>query len=175
MKYLAVFFLLFLGLQVYADDFLYILNDNCINSLYNLAKKYITNPEIEIVRDSYGIILRFGIINPYEEYEKLSESTVKKLTEIQYFLAKIQNSAIIEVRTADSEQNKIKRLKNWELSAVIANNAESIMLKSGTGLDYTRIKSVGFGEFIPEKNTPYNGGKYSNRVDIIILCNISGE
>ena len=77
--------------------------------------------------------------------------------------------------TADLKQNKINGLKNWEISTVIANNAESIMLKSSANLDYARIKSVGFGEFIPEKNTPYNGGKYSNRIDIIILCNISGE
>ena len=103
------------------------------------------------------------------------DNSVKKLTEIQYFLAKIQNSAIIEVRTANVKESKLNRLKNWEISTVIANNAERIILKSNADLDYTRIKSVGFGEFIPEKNTPYNGGKYSNRVDIIILCNISGE
>ncbi len=65
------------------------------------------------------------------------------------------------------------RFKDWEISTVIANNIEKEIRKSDKNIG-DRIYSVGYGEFLP-KNTPNNGGKLSNRVDIIVLCKISGE
>ena len=51
---------------------------------------------------------------------------------------------------------------------------EEILLKKGR-ISHNQLKSVGYGEFLPSKNTPYNGGKNEGRVDIILLCNINGE
>ena len=68
----------------------------------------------------------------------------------------------------------MENLKNWEISAVIAGNIEKALFDENNTLK-SRIHSVGYGEFLPENNTPNNGGKLLNRVDIIILCNISGE
>jgi hypothetical protein len=42
-------------------------------------------------------------------------------------------------------------------------------------ITYDRIKSVGYGDYLPKKNTPYNGVNKGVSIDIIILCNISGE
>ena len=58
---------------------------------------------------------------------------------------------------------------------LVANNIESVMLEQSDRDFRNRINSIGYGEFLPSKNTSNNGGKYANRVDIIILCNISGE
>ena len=94
---------------------------------------------------------------------------------IKEFLSKIENPVIIEVHTENVSQSNTRFLKNWELSTVIANNIESVMLEQSDRDFRNRINSIGYGEFLPSKNTSNNGGKYANRVDIIILCNISGE
>ena len=90
-------------------------------------------------------------------------------------MAKIENPAIIEVHIVDFPEEKISNLKKWEFSTVFANNIEAIITKPAGIIDQNKINSIGYGEFLPEKNTPNNGGKNTNRVDIIILCNISGE
>lgn len=157
---------------VFAREYLYILNDSCINELYNNAKQAITNAKINIIRDPHGIILRFGLSNPEEEYNGLTIETTQKISAAISFLAKIKNPAIIEVHTENISKEKLKGHKNWEVSTVIANNIESVF---SSRLDYNRISSVGYGEFLPAKNTSNNGVNYPNRVDIMILCNINGE
>ena len=57
----------------------------------------------------------------------------------------------------------------------MANKIEAIITKPKGVVSQDRINSIGYGEFLPAKNTSNNGGKNSNRIDIIILCNISGE
>ena len=172
---IITFVLLFKILACYSADALYILDDNCIEELFYGANNTIQNRNIEIDRDSRGIILRILLQNPTQEYECLSPETTQKLSEIKEFLAKIKNSAIIEVHTEMVEPFKEKELKNWELSSVIASRVEAEILKDSDNIDVSRIKAVGFGEFLPAKNTPYNGGNISNRIDIIILCNVTGE
>ena len=167
--------LAFLILNVFAEEFQYILHDNCIDKLFLTAEKSLNTEDIEVLRIPQGIILRFEIKNPLTEYENLSSETLKKIAKIEYILSKIKNLVIIEVHTGDFSSRNSKNPKNWEISTVIANKIEDKFFKSGEGLDRNRILSVGYGEFLPPKNTPYNGGKYINRVDIIILCNISGE
>ena len=169
-----VAFIILMPAGLCKDD-LHILHDNCINNLFELASNSINNPNIMIIRDSRGIIIRTAIENPVEEYDNLSTKTQNSLSEIQYFLAKIKNPAIIEVHAEKIQKRASKDLKNWEISTVIANNAESYLSKTGVKLGTDRIYSVGYGEFLPAKNTPYNGGNFSNRIDIIILCNIIGE
>ena len=100
---------------------------------------------------------------------------LKVFQEIEYFLAKIENPAIIEVHIRDFPQEEILKLKKWEISTIMANNIEALVTKPIGTIDQNRINSIGYGEFLPAKNTPNNGGKSSNRVDIIILCNITGE
>ena len=155
-----------------ATEYLYILNDKCINELYQKAKKHFENSEIIAIKDSRGIILRLYFDDPISEYKNSSINTYKK---IEYFLAKIENPAIIEVHTSYFPIKKSKSLKNWEISTIIANKIESIITVPLGTINQNRINSVGYGEFLPAKNTPNNGGKNFNRVDIIILCNITGE
>ena len=172
--FIYILFILELNISACAEEPKFILHDKCINILYRAAKTYFTDNEIFIIRDSRGIILRFGIKSPKEEYIKISPETKNKLLKIGDFLAKIENPVIIEVHTVTAEpQNSINE-KNWEISAVIAGNIEHEIIYNRKSLN-SQIHSVGYGEFLPENNTPNNGGKLLNRVDIIILCNINGE
>lgn len=161
-------------MPAFAYDYKYILNDECINALYANAKITLYNQkEIQIDRDVRGINISFELPNPLEEINKPSQKTLNKLSKIQTFLAKIKNPVIIEVHLEKHSPEKSFKFKDWEISTVIANNIESEIRKSDkTFAD--RLHSVGYGEFLP-KNTPNNGGKSSNRVDIIVLCKISGE
>lgn len=164
--------MLFTGL-VYADDTMYILHDKCINSLYEPAVMHFENSEISVLRDSRGVILRFKLDSPIDEYTLLTAKTGEKLYKIRDFLAKIKNPVIIEVHTAEDSTGNIRAEKNWEISAVIAGKIETAVC--GEDIPVNRVHSVGYGEFLPENNTSNNGGKLLNRVDIIILCNINGE
>lgn len=170
---IAVFIILsFYYTPVSAREYLYILNDSCINELHNKAQQALTNSQIDVIRDPLGIILRFELPHPEEEYKNLSVETTQRISAAISFLAKIKNPAIIEVHTENISKEKLKGHKNWEVSTVIANHIESVF---SSRLDYNRIDSVGYGEFLPAKNTSNNGVNYPNRVDIIIICNISGE
>ena len=175
MRYVIAAFMLLFGILTCCAEELYILDDNCIKELFYDAKRTIQNDDIEIDRDSRGIILRIYLNNPAQEYKELSSETKQKLSDIKQFLAKIKNSAIIEVHTEKVEPFGEKELKNWEISSVIAGRVEAELLKDCNNIDISRIKTVGYGEFLPAKNTPYNGGNISNRIDIIILCNVTGE
>ncbi len=159
-----------------AQEFAHILNDSCIDELYLDAKEtFKKNPSFEVQRDPRGILLRFPLNNICEDFYKISSDTYKNILSTEDFLAKIKNPAIIEVHITKSSCKGIGDLKNWEISTVIANKLESIILTPKGKLPRKRISSVGYGEFLPLKNTPNNGSKYTNRVDIIILCNVSGE
>ena len=158
---------------MFAYDYEYILNDECINALYASAKISLYNKNIFIDRDARGIVLSFEIKNPSEEIERLSERTINYISKIQVFLAKIKNPVIIEVHIEDPFPNRPYGLKNWEVSTVIANNVEKEFRRLDKNIR-DRLHSVGYGEFLP-KNTSNNGGKLLNRIDIIILCKISGE
>ena len=153
-----------------------VLHDECITKLYENAHNYFkTNPLFTVKRDSRGIILRFELATPCSEYRKITSATYKNLIFAEYFLAKIKNPVIIEVHTNNTSCKGIGNLKNSEVSTIIANNLESIVLTPRGKLSRDRINSVGYGEFLPAKNTPNNGSNYTNWVDIIILCNVSGE
>ena len=155
------------------EEIKFILHDRCINLLYKPAIAYFNNSGIDVMRDSRGILIRFKIQNPAEEYTSISEKTKSNIKYIEKFLAKIKNVVIIEVHTAKITGLN-EAVRNWEVSAVIAGNIERAFLNENVSLR-NRIHSIGYGEFLPENNTPNNGGKLLNRVDIIILCNISGE
>lgn len=165
----------FCNIKLQAMEYLYILNDKCINELYSLAQKTIDNEKILILRDSRGLLLRFELEESLYEKYFLEDLLYKNITDIEKFLAKIKNPAIIEVHTQVRNSNISKGLKNWEYSTVLANNLERLLLNRGSRIESSRIRSIGYGEFLPAKNTPNNGGKYLNRVDIIVLCNITGE
>ena len=175
---LIKFFLIYLlctSIQAIAKEYFYILNDNCINILYQEANSQLKNSDVDILRDSRGIIIRYNLKNPHSEFYGISSKTYKKIKEMEYFLAKIENPAIIEVHIGELVRQEAGTLKKWEISTVIANNIESIMTKPSGTIDQDRINSIGYGEFLPAKNTSNNGGKEANRIDIIVLCNISGE
>ena len=175
MRFIIITFAMVLLTLVSEGKELYILNDNCINVLFSQANNTIKSNNIEVLRDSRGIILRIIIDNPEKEYYVLSQEICKSISTIKDFLAKIKNAVIIEVHTKVAKLPDKGKIKNWELSTVIANRVEQEILKGSNNTVVSRIKSVGYGEFLPAKNTPYNGGNISNRIDIIILCNITGE
>ena len=105
----------------------------------------------------------------------MSAKTITNLKNIEKFLAKNKNPVIIEVHTDKDTLPKGINVKNWELSIVISNNIAHYILESCKGIHKETISSIGYGEFLPQKNTSNNGGKIANRVDIIVLCSINGE
>ena len=174
-KSLTVLYFYMLSLNcVLCNDTQFILHDKCINVLYRPATVYFNDSAISVHRDSRGIILRFELKNAETEYYKLTDDTLNKLIKIQDFLAKNKNPAIIEVHVSDVSSEDLKKLKKWEISAVIAGNIGSVFNANGNWND-RQVSAIGYGEFLPSNNTSNNGGKISNRVDIIILCNINGE
>ena len=173
---LLIFFLLFSSTSfALTQGYLYILNDKCILELYDEAINHFNSTEISVIKDTRGIILRTEINSPANNINKLSSELYKKALIIEDFLAKIQKSAIIEVHVTEQGRKDGLPLNNWELSTIIANNIESVVLESRKRIEISKISSVGYGEFLPAKNTSNNGGKCSNRVDIILPCSISGE
>jgi len=161
--------------EAFCSEYLYILNDKCINNLAENAEKYFNQTPVSVIRDSRGIILRFGLESPENEYNALSGSTCKNIIYISQFLAKNKNPVIIEVHTNNFSPANSFEIKNWEMSVVIANNIEELMHRTDWGENLGgKIHSVGYGEFLP-LNTSNNGSNSAGRVDIIVLCNISGE
>lgn len=174
-KYFILLFCLLIFSPSRASENGKILSDICSVDLYNQTENYFkNNDDITTIRDIRGIILRFELKDSSKNYYNLSRDTLNKIKQINNFLAKIKNPVIIEVHT--SEVPKGMRIKNWEFSTVIANNIEEVFIKITPKIQRNRVFAVGYGEFLPEeKNTPYNGGKFTDRVDIIILCKINGD
>ena len=166
--FIKIIFLLTTCNYISAEENFYISSNKCINDLYSVAISTFSGTNIKVLRDPRGIVLRYQIFTDnYSHY--------KNLKVIEYFLAKIENPAIIEVHTEKKQGKESGNLKNWEFSTILANEIESSLISQNSKISRKRIKSVGYGEFLPIKNTPNNGGNYTNRIDIIILCNISGE
>ncbi len=159
----------------FAEEYLYILNDSCILDLYSNASEYFKNSPILVIKDPHGLLLRFEIVDIANNCKRLSADTYKKVKYVEQFLAKMNNPVIIEVHVNEIPENCARLHKKWEISTLIANNIESVILLPKGKLARNKIHSVGFGEFLPPKNTPNNGGNYINRVDIMILCDINGE
>ena len=157
------------------QNYLYILNDKNIQHAYIELTEFFENSEYTVIKDVRGVIIRFYTNDILKEYQNLSDNTLKKIFKIEYFLAKIKNPVIIEVHTENLPKNKIQNLKNWEISTVIAKQIESNLTLPKGKIEKERVDSVGYGEFMPSKNTPNNGGKNTGRVDIIVLYNIIGE
>jgi len=169
-------FILFLSPTVsIASDYLYILDDKCILDLYQKSIKELKDERIKIVKDSRGLILRLEEVDITSNLENFNPNFYDSIKKVEFFLAKIENPAIIEVHTDNTPVALEFNLKNWELSTIFANKIEDIITKPKGSVEQSRVNSIGYGEFLPAKNTSNNGGKSTNRVDIIILCNISGE
>lgn len=177
MKFIVrIFLLIILFIPVcYAEEYLYILNDGCILDLYSKASEYFKNSPIIVIKDPHGLLLRFEIVDIKNDCKNLSADTYKKIKYIEQFLAKMNNPVIIEVHVNEIPEEYAGQRKKWEISALIANKIESAILLPEGKLAREKIHSVGFGEFLPPKNTSNNGGNYINRVDIMILCDINGE
>ena len=155
---------------VFADEESFVLHDKCITNLFIPAKEYFAGTDICVLRDAHGIILRFKIENPEEEYKKLNCYTKDKLLKIVHFLSEIKNTVIVRVHTGNFAKQTTKELKNWEISTIIANNIEQFLYNSSNNMDKNRVSSVGFGEFLPVVPPDNTGCDNQNRVDIIILC-----
>ncbi|MCQ2739004.1 MAG: hypothetical protein MJ237_02115 [bacterium] len=162
-------------LKVHSAEYTYILKEKTLEDVYVPVKKYLLSDDFLVEKSSQGVVISFFIQNPAEEYLQLSSSTITKIEKLKYFLAQFKNSVIIEVHTNKPKDVKFCRLKNWEMSTVIANHLCDLFKSGYNKEDKNRVYSVGYGEFLPKKNTSNNGGKDLNRVDIIILNNINGE
>ncbi|MBQ7126886.1 hypothetical protein IJO12_07355 [bacterium] len=158
----------------HADEYKYILNEKELNEIYIPAYEQFKDSDIEVIKFPQGIILRIFINDICEEYCQISPEIFIKINNIKNFLANFQNPVIIEVHAERTFSAKFSFIKKWEITTVIANNIEKIVSNMNKN-SKRNINSVGYGEFMPMKNTPNNGGKSSDRIDIIILCNISGE
>lgn len=170
--YIIFIFLLFSGVS-YAGG-VYILGDSVSASLYSSAKTALSGcGDLELTEDIRGIVIRIPLESPEENYYSISSALSAKLRCIEYFLVKIKNPVIIEVHT--DKVPEYLRMKNWEFSSVIAGNIGEEFMHYTPKIPVERIYTVGYGEFMPDINTSNNGGKSSNRIDIIILCNKSGE
>ena len=171
-NFIIAFFLILIPCNIIAAEFVYILNDKCIEDLFQNASTFFFNTGISTVKDSRGIILRYFFEDPIVEYYR---PNIKKYRLIEDFLVKIENPAIIEVHINNFPSRNFANLKKWEFSTIMSNYIEDIITKPKGNIEQERINSIGYGEFLPAKNTSNNGGKILNRIDIIILCNISGE
>lgn len=165
-------FSLLIPCKIFATEYYYILNDKCVEDLFSQASAFFEKTNILPIKDSRGIILRYFFENAIEEYRQPNIEVYKKL---EKFLAKIENPAIIEVHIYNFLEEENFNIKKWELSTIIGNYIEDTVTEPLGLIPQERINSIGYGEFLPAKNTSNNGGKNSNRIDIIILCNISGE
>lgn len=174
-KFLLFFILLLNCIQVYSEDFVYILNEECVTDLYEKALVHFEGKEIFAIKHPQGLRLRFEIVDLDDEYYQITMQTHDKIMCIKDFLAKFENPVIIEVHINDFADKSRIKLKKWEVSTIIANRIQSVLSEYSNELNSKTIYSVGYGEFMPTKNTPYNGGNFRNRVDIMILCSISGE
>ena len=159
-------------LSIFSMDYVYILNDKCKSDLYNEAQRHFAYSKILVLKDARGIILRY---NFDKDFLLSSDEFLDICKKFELFLAKIENPAIIEVHLKDFSNKNFLKLRKWEISTIIANEIEAIITLPSGIIERQRINSIGYGEFLPSKNTPNNGGKDLNRIDIIILCNISGE
>ena len=174
-KKVFIIFLLNFALKLNAKEFLYILNEPSIKELSEKAETFFKNSDVTIVKETRGVKLRLYFDYEIVECKKFDINILSEIIKIKEFLAKIKNPVIIEVHTEKFSEKEICNLSNWEISTVIADKLESIIITPEMGLTRERIKSVGYGEFLPQKNTSNNGGKHTNRIDIIILCNLDGE
>ena len=175
MRILYITLVFLLSFQAsFATEYIYIHNDKNLNKLYNEANDFFKDTGIIVYKEIRGVGLVFSLKNIENEFVEITNGTKIKLNKIENFLAKIKNPAIIEVHTDKNFQSGLYNYKNWEITTVIANKIEEVLIKRGN-LDRSRIKSVGYGEFLPIKNTSNNGVKPNGNVDIIILCNIDGE
>ena len=174
MKNLVKFFILliFVSCSAFAAEYLYILDDKCIRDLFFEAEKHFLNTAVEPIKDSRGLILRYLFDDPLQEYLIPNTEVYKK---IENFLAKMENPVIIEVHTGEFPNGELANIKKWEFSTIMANAVEVIISEPAGVIERDRINSIWYGEFLPAKNTSNNGGKNTNRIDIIILCNIIGE
>ena len=171
-KIIIILSLILIPCNAYAVEYFYILNDKCIEELFLKASSFFLNTKIIPFKDSRGIILRYFFSNPIDEYYA---PDIDSYRIIEDFLAKIENPAIIEVHINEFPLGGFANLKKWEFSTVMANYIEDIITKPRGSIAQERINSIGYGEFLPAKNTSNNGGKTLNRIDIMILCNINGE
>ena len=160
---------------VFADEDSFVLHDKCITNLFVPANEYFTGTDICVLRDAHGIILRFKIENPKEEYKKLGNHTKDNLVKIVKFLSEIKNTVIVRVHIGNFSKNTTKELKNWEISTIIANNIEQFLYNSSDSISKNRISSVGFGEFLPIISPDKSICDNQDRVDIIILCNVTED
>lgn len=173
MRIILTIIFLFLINIASAQEYAYILN-NEFENLYSQALLYFKTDKINVYKDIRGIVLTFDLEDISSNFFELNQLTKGKLIIIENFLAKIKNPVIIEVHTGKNSKINLRNLKEWEVTTVIANNIEDFWLSRGKILN-SQIRSVGYGIFLPSKNTPNNGVKNSGRVDIIILCSINGE
>lgn len=167
-------FIYFLQPILAAEEPVYILNDSITNCIYDETKTALALCKgVEVKKDIRGTLIRLELTDAEANYYQITDDMKEKLNCLEYFLAKIKNPVIIEVHTEKVPAET--GLKNWEFASVVAGNVGDFLLKHNSGISAERIYSVGYGEFMPDINTSNNGGKYTNRVDIIILCSISGE
>lgn len=168
-------FLILISVQICASaETVYVLGEASINNTYEEVKRGLAACEgVEVKKEIRGVVVSLELENPKANYYHITPELEKKLTCVEYFLAKIKNPVIIEVHT-DKVPEGIKG-KNWEFSSVIAGNVGDVFLKHEPAIPSERIYLVGYGEFMPAINTSNNGGNYSNRIDIIIRSSIDGE
>ena len=77
MKYFYVLLILILtfnitALKSFSMEFMYILNEENINSSYEKARETIIDTDIFLIKTPLGLIIRFEIEEPLREYEKLT-------------------------------------------------------------------------------------------------------
>ena len=177
MRKILILILIYISITLYvsATEVVYVFQESYANMIYSHAQKFFEGSNIVIKQNAMGVILSFLFSVQSDDCKNLNSEILKNLKKIEQFLAKNKNPVIIEVHTKKIAENNFCELKDWEMATLIANMIERELLLDNKFKDKKRFKSVGYGEFISQKNTPYNGFNYDSRVDIMILCNMSGD
>ena len=84
-------FLLLISIQIcaFADTF-YVLGETSITNLYEKVKNSLSECEgVEVKKEIRGVVVSVELENPEANYHRITPELEKKLTCVEYFLAKI--------------------------------------------------------------------------------------
>lgn len=151
-----------------ANAKIYTVNRDNLEKL--LSDSLSKNKSLKLLKSDNGLIIRVNSTLLFDEGSAdIKKNGPKTLDEISKVLTKIENPVIIEGHTDSVPIKTDKFPSNWELSTARATNIISYLTRNGK-FSPSRLRAVGYGEYMPVADNSLNSGRMLNRrVDIIVL------